>query len=388
MRDVAIIGVGISKFGEQWEKSLREIGIEAGVMAINDAGITGNDVEELFIGISSSANFASQEHIAPLIADQVGLAKWNVPSTRIEAADASGGVALRQGFLSVASGMNDIVVVGGAEKMSDLTSTEMTDVMASTADQEWEAFFGATLPSLYAMMARRHMYEYGTTREQIAHVAVKNHRNGALNPMAQYRKEVTLDRVIGADMVADPLTMFDCAPISDGAAAVVLASVDKAKKFTDHFIKISGSGQGSDRLSLQERASLTTMESTKKAARDAFEMAEKKPDDIDVAEVHDSYTIGEIMAIEDIGFFEKGKGGGAVGHELTGLHGKIPVNPSGGLKARGHPLGATGIAQVVEITLQLRGAADRRQVKGAEVGLTQNIGGTGATAVVHILEVI
>lgn len=389
MRDVAVIGVGLTRFGEHWDKSLRDIGMEAGLEAINNAGINGEDIGALYVGMASPARFAAQEHTAPLIAHQVGLSKWHTPAVRVEAADASGAVAFREGYLAVASGMHDIVVVGGAEKMSDLTSTQMNEVLASAADQEWEAFFGATLPGLYAMMARKHMKEYGTTREQMALVSVKNHRNAVHNPYAQFRKEITLDTVLGSDMVADPLRMFDCAPASDGAAAVVLADMYKAKELgLDPVVRVAGSGMGSDALALHERSSITSMASTIRAARDAYSMAGIGPEDVDVAEVHDSFTIGEIIATEDLGFFDRGQGGKAVEDGDTALHGTIPVNPSGGLKARGHAWGATGIAQIVEVALHLMGRAEGRQVKGAKVGLAHSVGGTGATAVVHILEVV
>ncbi len=388
MRSVAVLGIGITPFGEMWDKSLREIGIQAGFQAIMDAGIGGKDVDALYLGNMSSGSFVKQEHIAPLIAEHVGLTKWHTPAVRVEAADASGGLALRQGYLSVASGLEDIVVVGGAEKMSDLPSYEVTETLAEGADQEWEAFFGATMDSLYAMMARWHMATYGTTREALAHVAVKNHYHGARNPNAQFRRETTVERVLGAPWVAEPLTVFDCAPTSDGAAAVILCSLDIAKEYTDLPIVISGSGQASDTMALHDRAEVGTMEATAVAAQRAFEQSGHGPNDIDVAEVHDSYTIAEIMAIEDLGFYHKGEAAAATVDGETRIGGSIPINPSGGLKARGHPVGATGVAQVVEVVQQLRGDGDKRQVDGATVGLAHNVGGTGGTAVVHILEAI
>jgi len=393
MRDVAVIGIGVTKFGELWDKSLRSLGLEAGLQAIKDAGIYSSDLEALYIGNMSAGRFINQEHIAPLIADYVGLAGHNLPAVRVEAGGASGGLALRQAYSAVASGLHDIVFVGGAEKMTDVGDAEAADILASSLDQEWEAFFGATVASLYAMMARSHMHEFGTTKEQLAAVAVKNHYHGSMNPYAQFRRPIKPGMALGAGMVASPLGVFDCAPISDGAAALVLCAADRAGEFTDKPVKIIGSGAASDTMALHDRPSLTTLQSTVKSSERAFQRANEggaaiKPADIQVAEVHDSFSISEIMAIEDIGFFPKGEGGPATEEKRTYIDGDIAVNTSGGLKARGQPVGATGIAQAVEIVEQLRGAAGDRQVKDARYGLTHNLGGTGATAVVHIMEAI
>lgn len=387
-RDVAIVGIGQTRFGEQWNTTFREMGIEAGLKAIKDANIDSGRIEALFIGNMSAGLFLDQEHIASMIAEEVGLTGNHIPSTRIEAADASGGLAFKTAVMDIASGLHDVVVVGGAEKMSDVPSQVATDYIAAGSDQSWEALFGATLPSLYAIMARKHMFDYGTTREQLAQVAVKNHHNGSLNDHAQFQRETTIERVLNAPPVSEPLGVFDCAPVSDGAAAVVLCDLETAKDLCDDPVRIAGTGQGSDALAISNRDDITSMSSTRSAAKRAFAMASIEPDDIDVAEVHDSYTIGEIIAIEDLGFFPKGKGGPATEEGETSLRGSIPINSSGGLKARGHPVGATGIAQVNEIVLQLRGKAMGRQIKGAKTGLTHNVGGTGGTAVVNILEVI
>jgi len=282
--------------------------------------------------------------------------------------------------------MNDIVVVGGVEKMTDVVGTEATDTMTTALDQEWEAFFGATYPGLYAMIATKHMHDYGTTRKQLAQVAVKNHANGALNPFAQFRRAMPIESILNSPMEAYPLGMLDCAPVSDGAATVILCAADKAKKYTDKPVKIIGSGQASDTLSLHGRDNICTFESTTYAAGMAYKQANLKPENIDVAEVHDCFTIAEILAIEDLGFVKKGEGGKAIDKKITTLDGKIPVNPSGGLKAKGHPIGATGVAQIAEIVMQLRGDADQRQVKNAKIGLAHNVGGSGASSVVHILE--
>jgi len=340
----------------------------------------------MYIGSMSSGRFVGQEHIGALVADASGFSHLHIPATRVEGACASGGLAVRQGYLSIASGVNDVVVVGGIEKMNDVSGEAASETLATAADQEWESFFGVTFPGLYALMARRHMYEYGTTKKQLAEVAVKNHSNGALNPNAQYQRPIKLETAMNATMVADPLGLFDCSPVTDGSASIVLCAADKAKKFTDKAIKIIGSGQGSDTLALHARDNLCTLEATVYAAKKAYKQANVKPSDIDVAEVHDCFTIAEIIAIEDLGFVKKGEGGKAIENKITTLDGELPVNTSGGLKAKGHPVGATGVAQIVEIVEQLRGTADKRQVKNAKVGLAHNVGGSGATAVVHILE--
>jgi len=387
MRDVAIIGIGGTKFGELWDMSFRDLGMQAGLAAVADAKLAAEDIDALYVGNMSAGRFIEQEHVAALIADYSGLARDNIPATRIEAAGASGGLAFREGYLAVASGMHDIVVVGGAEKMTDVGDVMATEIQSSAADQQWEVVFGATLASLFAMIARRHMHEFGTTREQIAQVAVKNHKHGALNPNAQFQREIDLATVLKAQPVAEPLGMFDCAPLSDGAAAVVLCSMDRARSYTTKPIRIAASTQASDTLALHSRASITSFQATQVAARRAFNFAQKTPEQVQVAEVHDNFSIAEILAIEDLGFFPKGQGGKATMDGETALGGKVAVNTSGGLKARGFPFGATGVAQIVELVQQLRGEAGRRQVPDATLGLAQNTGGTGATVVVSLLEV-
>ena len=385
-RDVGIIGVGITKFGEIWDSSLRDLGLEAGVKAINDANIASEDIDALFVGIMSPGMFLNQEHVAPLIADWVGIAGTHKPATRVEAGDASGGLAIREAWTSIKAGLYDVVVVGGAEKMTDVGYDEALDTLSATVDQEWEAFFGATLPSLYAMIARRHMYQYGTTREQLAAVPVKNHKHGSMNPDAQFQSVIDLKTVLGATPVAEPLGVFDCAPFSDGAAALVLCEWEKAKKICEQPIRITGSGQAGSSLSLSSRRDITTFAATRTAGEKALKMANRQLSDVNVMEVHDSYSIAEILAAEDLGFCAKGEGGKFVESGAMSLGGQVPTNTSGGLKARGHPLGATGIAQAVEIVYQLRGKAGQRQVKGAKIGLTHNVGGTGGTCLVHVLE--
>lgn len=385
MREVAIIGIGETQFGELWERSFRDLGIEAGLKALEDAGVGAEDIDALYVGNMSAGKFIDQEHISAVVSDYAGLADQHPPTFRVEGGGACGGLALTSGFTAVASGLYDIVVVGGAEKMTDVGDEEAKRILSSTADQEWETVFGASYASLYAMVARRHMHDYGTTREQMAAVAVKNHRNGAKNPNAQFRRELSMKAVLGAPWVAEPLGVLDCAPLSDGAASLVLCPLDKAKKFTDTPVKIAGVGVASDTIALHDRRTLTTMDASVIAGKRAMHMAKVTPGDIQLAEVHDNYTISEIVAIEDLRFVKKGKGGPSTEDGVTELNSKISINPSGGLKARGQPVGATGIAQAVEVTRQLRGDAGERQVTGAELGMTHVMGGTGATAVVHIL---
>ncbi len=384
MREVAIIGTGITKFGELWDSTFREIFVDAGVRALDDAEMDGDKIDALYLGNMSAGQFIKQEHVGSVVADHSGLTP--TPCTRVEAACASGGLALREAYISVRSGMNDIVVAGGIEKMTDLLSDKPTGILGALADREWEAYVGATYPGLYALMARRHMQKFGTTREQMAEVAVKNHKNGSMNPYAQYQKEITKEQVLNSSPVTTPLNTLDCSPISDGGAALILAPLEIAKEYTDNPIVIKGSGQASGTLSIQDRKSLTEIPAAIKASERAYDMADVEPENIDVAEVHDCFTISEIIGIEDLGFCEKGEGGKMIEEGRTDLDGEVAVNPSGGLKSKGHPIGATGIAQAVEIVTQLRDEADDRQVDGAEIGLTHNVGGSGGTGVVHILE--
>jgi acetyl-CoA C-acetyltransferase len=385
MREVAVIGTGMIRFGELWETSLRTMWAQAAVAALDDAGIDAVDL--ITIGCMSSGLFTGQEHLASLLADEIGMA--GTPAARVESACASGGLALRVGFAEIAAGLADIVLVTGVEKMTDVDGADATYALGTAADQQWEGFHGITFPGLYSMLARLHMQAYGTTIEQLAAVAVKNHANGLLNPNAQYHLRVCVEDVLKSTLVADPLHLFDCSPVTDGAAAVVLASVDKARQILGSrpLVRIIGSGMATDAISLANRASLKELKAVRLAGERAYAMAGKQPRDIDVVEVHDCFSIAEIMATEALGFFEPGQGGPAVEKGLTAIGGKVAVNTSGGLKSKGHPVGATGVAQVVEIVTQLKGEAGQRQVDGARVGMTQNMGGSGGSSIVHILEV-
>lgn len=381
-KEVAIIGVGMSQFGELWDRSFRSMIVEVGMKSIHDARISPKDIDGLFGGNMSAGQFVLQEHLASLAMDEAGLLPK--PAMRLEAACASGGIALRAGYMAIKSGIHDIVIAGGFEKMTDVLSSRITGALATASDQEWEAFYGATFPGIYAMIAQRHMHEFGTTEEQLASVAVKNHKNGSMNPHAQFQNEITLEQVMDSTPVASPLKLLDCSPISDGAAAVVLASAEKAKELCDDPIWIIGSGHAQGSLALHSRPSITTIDATINAAQQAFRQSGLTQKDVSFAEVHDCFTIAEIIAIEDLGFVQKGKGGKFTEDGQTALDGPIPINPSGGLKSKGHPVGATGIAQVIEATIQLRGQAGKRQVKDAEIALTHNVGGSGGTAVVHM----
>ena len=379
--DVAVVGVGQTKFGEHWDKSMRELVAEAGIRALEDAGIEGSQVQAIFGGTMSGGRFVGQEHIGAMIADAMGLNP--IPATRVEAACASGGVALRTGIMAIKSGLYDIVVVGGVEKMTEIPGDDVTLALGGAADYEWEVFAGATFPSLYALMMRRYMYEFNVPEEYISSAAVKNHEYGANNPYAQFRSKVTLDQVMNSSKVADPVKLLDSSPITDGAAAVVLASDRVAREITDTPVWILGSGHATDTLALHDRATMTTERATVEASKQAFAQARISHKDIGVVEVHDCFTISEILAIEDLGFFEKGTGAKATYEGETRIGGKVAVNTSGGLKSVGHPVGATGVRQIVDLTKQLRG--EHPNQVDAEYALAHNAGGTGATVTVHIL---
>jgi acetyl-CoA C-acetyltransferase len=382
MREVAVLGVGITKWGEIWKQSLRDVYVETALLALHDAGV--DKVDSMYVGSMSPGLFVGQEHIGALLADYLG--QKNIPAARVESACASGGLAVRLGYMEVASGMSDVVLVSGVEKMTDVGGDEATFALGTAADQEYEGYHGLTFPALYALIARAHMEKFGTTREQLAMVAVKNHRNGSMNPNAQFPFEITVEQVIDSVKVSDPLNILDCSPITDGAAAAILVPAERVREMNKPVIKITGTGHATDSIALAQRKDVTWLEATYLAGRRAYEMAGRKPEDLDLLEVHDCFTIAEICVTEALGVVEKGKGGAAVEAGETALEGRIPVNTSGGLKSKGHPVGATGVAQVIEVVKQLRGEAGDRQVKDPRVGMTQNMGGSGASTVCHIFE--
>jgi len=379
----SIVSAGLSKFGKLDGLCAREIFAEAAKEAFDRCPNLNpkKDIQALFVG-HMGESFEHQGHTGATMADWAGL--LHIPATRTEAACASSGAALRTAIYAVLSGLCDVVIVGGVEKMTHRTTPEVTEYLAMASDYPFEQWHGITFPSLYALMATAHMHKYGTTEQQLAMVAVKNHYHGSLNPKAHMQKEITLENALSSRVIAWPLKLYDCSLITDGASCLILTKPELAKKFTDTPVHIIGSGQASDTIGLYERESFTSLAAAKLAAKKVYKMADVKPEDIDVAEVHDCFTIAEIIAYEDLGFCKLGKGGEFVEDGKTKLGGRIPVNTSGGLKSKGHPVGATGTAQAYEIYLQLTGQADKRQVKEAEIGLTHNVGGSGATATVHI----
>ncbi len=388
IKDVAIIGYGQTKFGELWESSFRDIIVEAGMKAIVDGNIDGKDIDAMYVGNMSAGLFVGQEHVGSLIADYAGLNP--IPCTRVEAACASGSLALRNAILSVASGQHDIVLAGGVEKMTDVA--DATSAIATASDQEWEAFVGATFPSLYAMIARRYMYEYGLTLEQLSLWSVIAHDNAVNNPYAQFRFKTTLEGVMNAPLVADPLTLMHCSPVSDGAAALIVCDAEKAREYVpkDDIIYIKATCQTSDTISLHSREVITEIKSAKLCGDNAYKIAKITPKDIDVAEVHDCFAINGLILLEDLGFCKKGESPKIIEEEKIRIDYDefVSVNPSGGLKAAGHALGATGIRQVGELYWQLKqdkNCKDRQVNIKNGYGLAVNVGGTGGTVCVHIL---
>lgn len=382
MRDIVIVGVAETKFGKS-ELSYRELAAQAGREAMADAGADPEQIDALFLGTFSPGTFIKQEHPAPLVASELGLS--HVPSTRTENACASGSTAFLSAIFAVAAGAYDTALVVGAEKMTATSTAEVTSILAEAADWENESRVGLTFPGAFALMANAYFERYGKNRDILDAVAIKNHQNGLGNPFAQFHKAITVADIAKSPMIADPLTLYDCSPISDGAAAVVITTADKADRYQGKQVRVLGFGQASDSLALYQHEDLTTLPAARIASERAYKMAGVGPEDIDLAEVHDCFTIAEIIASEDLGFFPAGDGGDAVKEGVTGRDGRIPINPSGGLKAKGHPVGATGVSQIAEAAFQLRDQAGERQIDGANVALTHNVGGSGATCVVTIL---
>ena len=380
---VSIVSAGLSKFGKLEGLYAREIFALAAKEAYDRCPKLDpkKDIKALFVG-HMGESYEHQGHTGATVADWAGL--LHVPATRTEAACASSGAGLRAGIYAVLSGLCDTVMVGGVEKMTHRSTAEVTEYLAMASDYPFEQWNGITFPGLFALMATAHMNAYGTTEKDLAMVAVKNHYHGSMNPKAQIQKEITLEQALSSRVVAWPLKLYDCSLITDGASCVIITKSELARKYTDTPVHIIGSGQASDTIGLYERESFTSLRAAKIAAKQAYEMAAVKPEDVDLAEVHDCFTIAEIIAYEDLGFCEPGEGAKLVESGETRLGGRIPVNTSGGLKSKGHPVGATGTAQAYEMYLQLTGQADKRQVKDAEIGLTHNLGGSGATAAVHV----
>ena len=383
MRPVAIVGIGKTPFGAFPERDLRSLGVEAGLKCLQDAGAQASQVEAFYLGNFAGPSFVGQNHLAPFIAGAMGIS--GVPATRLEAACASGGSAFFHAVSGVAAGLYDVVLVTGVEKMTSQPTPRVAEILAGAGDCTGEMKAGATFAALFAMIARRHMYQYGTTREQLAAVAVKNHANAVKNPYAHLRKAITIKQALAGKFIAEPLTIYDCSLISDGAAAVLIAPLERASEFAAKPVRIAGISQTSGHFALDQRDDITTFASVRLAAEKAYRMAGLTAADIQLAELHDCFTIAEIVATEDLGFVKKGDGGPYVEQGCTAITGARPVNASGGLKAKGHPVGATGVAQLCDLVEQIRGEAGERQVRNHDVGLAENIGGSGATAVVTIL---
>lgn len=379
---VALVGAGMSVFGTRPETP-RELFAEAfrEAVASVDRGFDAKMVQEAWIGSLGMGGY-QLGNLGPFAAEAAGLA--GVPVRRVENACASSGYALRDAYLAIRSGACDVALVGGLEKMNDLSKAHQRYWLGVSGDTEWERMAGLTFPGTYALMAQRHMHEYGTTEEHLVAVAEKNHANGALNPKAQFQKSVTREKIRSSAYVCSPLRLFDCCSTTDGASALLLASEERARSLTDAPVWILGSGAASDRLAVYERPSMTTLTATVAAGREALRQARLGPERVQLAEVHDCFTIAEVLALEDLGLCPKGQGGPFSESGATRRDGRRPVNTSGGLKSKGHPLGATGAAQAYEAFKQLRAEAGSRQVKGAQNALTHNVGGSGASCVVHV----
>jgi len=378
---VCVIGAGSTKYGK-----LKESVIELAVNAARDAIVSANiEPKDLQYGVISNVFGVAdnQVHLAPVVMSNLGIPY--VPGHSVESACGSGSVGFRDAYANVAAGFYDVVLAVGVEKVTHTGTGRSTTLFSYCSDFFYEGGNGASFPGLFASIARAYLTKYKATEEDLAMVAVKNHEHGVLNPKAHVQKKITVEDVLNSPVVASPLKLLDCCPFSDGASAVILASEDFAKKHGSEYIEVIGSGRGASPAAVQGREDPTTIPSTRAAAQQAYKQAGLTPKDIDFAEVHDCFTIAELIDIEDLGFFEKGMAAQAVREGLTKLNnGGITINASGGLKSKGHPIGATGVGQVVEVYEQLLGKAGARQVKNAEIGLTQNFGATGASCAVHI----
>lgn len=383
MRDVYVVGIGITSF-TRLEYPLVEIAAYPGLMALRDSGL--KKVDHLYVANMGGGRVNGQTGLASALVDHLSLTPAGAET--IENGPASGASAIKQGFMAVASGMNDVVMVVGAERMREVNSLDATDFVATLTHPHAEYIYGVTLPALAGMFTRLYMEKYGVTSRHLGMVAVKNQANAMNNFYAHIHQPITLEGILDSPeaatnnpMVADPLRFFDCCPVSDGGACLILTNGETAKKLGKPMIRLAGIGQATDSHAVHEREEPTDLLAVRQAAKKSFEMAGVKPKDVDVAELHDAFTILEIVESEEVGFFKKGEGHIALEKGETQLTGKLPINPSGGLKARGHPVGATGVAQAHEIVLQLRGDAEKRQVKNAKTGFTCNFGGFGNNVV-------
>jgi acetyl-CoA C-acetyltransferase len=386
MARASVIGAGMTRFGVH-EKPREELFADAALSAIHDAGIDGDEIEGLYFGNAMGGITENDTHLAPKLASHLGL--QGIPCQRFEDACATSSNAFKHAVQSVEAGIHDAVLVGGVERCTPETGMDteaMTRAFASASHREYEQPMGLTFPAVFALLTKRHMHEYGTTEEQLAEVAVKNHQHGQNNPRAHFGRETNAEEVLDSPVVADPFHLMDCCPFSDGASAVVVVSEDLAETYRGDTVDVSGIGHRTDAVPIADKSAPVETTAAKNAAVDTYEQAEIAPEDIDFAEVHDCFTGAEVIAIEALGLVPEGTGGKAAIRGDTYLSGDIPVNPSGGLKAKGHPIGATGTAQIVELTEQLRGDAGDRQVSDAATGVAHNLGGDTATAVVTVME--
>lgn len=387
MSSVRVAGIGLTDFGEHPERTCRDLFGEAGLAALDDAAVNRDDIEALFYGNFMGEVSDQQGHMGPIMAEAVGL---DVPATRYESACASSATGVREAVMDIRNGEYDAVLVGGAERMTNISTPKATEALALAADDLYEVSAGMTFPGAYALMARAYFEDYGGSREDLAHIAVKNHENALANEHAQFHREISVEDVLDAPPIAEPLGLYDACPLTDGASAAVLVSEEYAEAHDiDAPVGITGTGQGGDKIALQDREFFGRTPAAEKAAREAYDDAGVTAKDVDVVEVHDCFTIAEVMAIEALGLYEPGEGIDAARNGETTREGKHPVNLSGGLKAKGHPVGATGTNQLVALTRLLRGDHPHSDVLAdSPTAVAHNAGGTAASTAIHVLEVV
>ncbi|WP_084156917.1 thiolase domain-containing protein [Haladaptatus cibarius] len=386
MSRAVVVGAGMTDFGPH-DQPIEELFADAAFASIDDASVSLDEIDAFYFGNALGGQAESDTHLAPKLATHIGL--QGIPCQRFEDACATSSNAFKHAVQAVESGIHDVALVGGAERCTPETGLgtgEMTKIFASAAHRQYEQPAGLTFPGVFALLTKRHMHEYGTTEAQLAEVAVKNHHHGQFNPHAHFGKDTTVEAVLDSPIVADPFHLMDCCPFSDGASAVVVVSSDLAANFAGEPVDVTGVGHRTDAIPLADKTSLSATQSARDAAREAYEQAGIRAENVDFAEVHDCFTGAEVLAIEALGLFEDGRGGAATGEGRTYIDGELPVNPSGGLKSKGHPIGATGTAQIVELTKQLRGTAGERQVEDAKTGIAHNLGGDAGTTVVTVME--
>jgi len=382
MGRVGVIGAGHGVFGRRSDATVQELAFEVFRTAMQDAGLERDELDASVI--AAVPEYHKQRSVAGVVQEYLDLNPR--PTWLTEVACASGSAAIRTAWMAIQSGLHDVVAVIGCQKMTELSTAEILALMGRVGEVQWESVFGTTFPGYYAMFATRHMHEFGTTREQLLEVAVKNHHYGALNPNALFQKEITVEKALASDPVASPFCVYDCCANADGAACLILASEDRARQAGDRVVWLDGIGCATASMSVLRRPDLVGLPSAQEAAKQAYAMAGVTPADIDLAEVHDCFTIAEIMAYEDLGFCAKGEGGPFIADRRSYIGGDVAVNVDGGLKSKGHPIGATGVSMAYEVVTQLRGEAGERQVPGAGIGLTHNVGGIGQYTFVHVFK--